>query len=243
MEVSQKVVITWVAFIVQLVILSAFKNFIDEFDVAIILIIGFTSFVLIARIFRFRGCLRPIIFAGYLARLVALFLDVYGRGFFHLPHSGADSEGFLRSAELISSDLSLLTQSIYGGYYAKLLGLIFNFTVTERLLAQFINVLIGMSTIFIIYKILTRLRISVEALTIAVVVASLFPHSIIFSAILLRESITTMLVASSIFCSRMVSRRRFYKGSTGNYILIISKYFSCWCNRINSRLRVFIYVL
>ena len=89
-----------------------------------------------------------------------MFWDVYARDIFVFPSSGADSEGFLLSATRIANDLGLIKSSIYGGVYSKILGGLFYITSTERLLGQYINVLLGITIIVIIYNILTILGIN-----------------------------------------------------------------------------------
>jgi len=193
------VILTWVVFFVQLVLLSMFKSLVNEFDVVVVCIIGVTSIFLLFRIFRCPRKAQPYILAGYLFRLFVLFFDVYGRHFFLVPHSGIDSEGFLHSALLIATNPDLLGQRVYGGFYSKFLGLVYMLIVPERLLGQFFNVLFGMSIIFIVYRTLKKLNVDFRVQSVVMTMVSLFPHSVIFSSILLRESIITMLVAASTY--------------------------------------------
>lgn len=192
-------IITWVAFLLQLLLLSLVKSFFIELDVVVVYIIGLTSVFVVIRILRSSRSIQPYLLIGYILRLFSLFWDVYFRHIYVLPHSGGDSEGFFNSAVLIASNPSLLKEAIYGGYYSKMVGIMYSITGPDRLLGQFLNVLFGMSIMFIVLKILTILEIDSKVQKTIVVLVSLFPHSIIFSGIFLRENVITMLVIASAY--------------------------------------------
>ncbi len=192
-------IITWVAFLFQLLLLSLVKSFFIELDVVVVYIIGLTSVFVVIRILRSSRSIQPYLLIGYILRLFSLFWDVYFRHIYVLPHSGGDSEGFFNSAVLIASNPSLLKEAIYGGSYSKMVGIMYSITGPDRLLGQFLNVLFGMSIMFIVLKILTILEIDSKVQKTIVVLVSLFPHSIIFSGIFLRENVITMLVIASAY--------------------------------------------
>ena len=192
-------IITWVAFLFQLLLLSLVKSFFIELDVVVVYIIGLTSVFVVIRILRSSRSIQPYLLIGYILRLFSLFWDVYFRHIYVLPHSGGDSEGFFNSAVLIASNPSLLKGAIYGGSYSKMVGIMYSITGPDRLLGQFLNVLFGMSIMFIVLKILTILEIDSKVQKTIVVLVSLFPHSIIFSGIFLRENVITMLVIASAY--------------------------------------------
>ena len=192
-------IITWVAFLFQLLLLSLVKSFFIELDVVVVYIIGLTSVFVVIRILRSSRSIQPYLLIGYILRLFSLFWDVYFRHIYVLPHSGGDSEGYFNSAVLIASNPSLLKEEIYGGYYSKMVGIMYSITGPDRLLGQFLNVLFGMSIMFIVLKILTILEIDSKVQKTIVVLVSLFPHSMIFSGIFLRENVITMLVIASAY--------------------------------------------
>ena len=150
-------VISWAAFFVQLVLLFLFKPLIADLDVVVVCVIGLTSVFVIIRILRCTRGVRFYLISGYFLRLFALFFDIYCRHIYMLPHSGADTEGFFNSAVRIAAQPELLLGDIYRGFYSKIVGLLFLFTRSTRLLAQIVNVLPGMSTVFVIHRTLTML--------------------------------------------------------------------------------------
>lgn len=193
------VLITWIAFFCQLLLLFLFKSLLVETDVVVVYIIGFTSIFVVARILRCHRSIQAYLVVGYILRLSALFFDVYFRYLYLLPHSGNDSEGFFNSAVSIATNPFLLKEGIYGGFYSKLLGIVYLVTLPNRLLGQFLNVLFGMTIIFVVLRILQMLEIDMGIQKTTMMLTCLFPHSIIFSGILLRENIITMIVIASIY--------------------------------------------
>lgn len=125
--------------------------------------------------------------------------DIYGRHIFAFPGSGADSEGFYRASVLVSKNMKLIKGSIYGGNYTKILGSIFYITGENRILGQYINVILGVFIIILIYKSLRMLNIKKKNINTSILIISLFPNALIFSGILLRENFITFFVALSIY--------------------------------------------
>lgn len=170
-----------------------------DFDAIVVYVIGLTSLFLVGRILQNPRGLRGSVLTAYIIRLVTLFFDILGKHLYALPHSGGDTEGFFSAATRISMFPSLLSENIYGGFYSKLLGTLYLLTDANRLLGQYLNVLFGMSIIFILLKIMNEIEIKDKLKKITILIACFFPHSIIFSSILLRESVITMLVSGSLY--------------------------------------------
>jgi 4-amino-4-deoxy-L-arabinose transferase-like glycosyltransferase len=140
-----------------------------------------------------------IYLGAFFARVSAMFWDLYANHIFSLPGSGGDSVGFYNTAVRISSDLGLLAESAYGGYYSKLNGLLFYFVGPYQILGQYLNVLLGLSIVFIIYRILSLLSINQKEKKLILILAAFFPNSIVMSAIFLRETIITFFVCVSLY--------------------------------------------
>jgi len=191
--------LVWIGLIVEVIFFNVLKSFIHDTEVAAICLISINILILLIAIGKYKRGLREIFFSAYSLRVAAMFWDVYGRNIYSLPHSGNDSEGFLYAATLVANDLSLIKGDIYGDIYTKILGILFYLTSTERLIGQYLNVLLGISTIAIIYRILSLLEINEKTMMLSIILISFFPHGIIFSAILLRENFITMFVAASLY--------------------------------------------
>lgn len=132
-----------------------------------------------------------LLISGYLFRLMAMFWDIYARAIYILPHSGSDTEGFYSQGLTIAGDLSQFNKT-HMGAYANFLGFVFRIFGDQRILAQYINVLLGMCIIILTYKILILLDVNKNTQKIIMLLIVFFPQAIIFSAILLRENLVSL---------------------------------------------------
>lgn len=187
------------SFIIEILFLGLIKDFINNWEVAAIIFIGIHLIFVFLGIGLLTNKNRLLLSFAYIIRLIAMFWDIYGRSIFTFVGSGGDSEGFLRSAVYISNDLGLLKGYVYGGLYTKILGVISYITFPERILLQYLNVILGLFIILIIYKILKSLFIDEKVIRNSLIIISLFPMSIIHSAILLRENIISFFVILSLY--------------------------------------------
>src|SRR5699024_6391320 len=84
-------------------------------------------------------------------------------------------------------------------FFIKLLAIIFRITANERIIAQYTNVLLGFTVVYLIYLILNKLKLDYKNKKIGIIIAAFFPHSLFFSGILLREMASTFFVVSAIY--------------------------------------------
>lgn len=125
-----------------------------------------------------------ILIVAYLSRLGILFLDYNG---VPIIHSGADSEGFYRIAV---SNMQLPANShYYLTNYTVFLTYLFKLIGPQRLFAQYINVILGMTTLVYTYKSMRLLEVGKKGVIAAMWILALMPNQVILSSILLRESI------------------------------------------------------
>lgn len=193
-------IFAWIGFLISILVLSLLKPLIYDFEVVVMIIISINiPLVVFAISSEFKKGLRELILFAYFIRIATMLWDIYAKKIYMLPHSGRDTEGFFKSAELISNNITLINEPIYGGVYSKFLGVLFYISHSERLLGQYINVLLGITIIIIIYKILRLLKINNKVLNISILLIAFFPHAIIFSGILLRENIICMFVVTSLY--------------------------------------------
>lgn len=137
---------------------------------------------------------------GYFSRIFMMLWDLYAKHIFSLPGSGLDSEGFYSTSVWISSNLELLRdQEIYGGFYTKTLGVIFSIIGSNRVLGQYVNVMLGIGIMIYIYKTLKVLEVKPKNIKLAVLITAVFPNALIFSAIFLRENAITFFIAISLY--------------------------------------------
>ena len=133
-----------------------------------------------------------ILFFALIARVFTLFFDLNGRSIMILPNSGADSEGFHAKGLLFPSI------EFTKNPYAFIVGFIYTFLFNSRIIAQYINVLLGLSTIRIIEKILDEFKVAYKVKILILAIIAFIPNYIIMSSILLRESINIFLIAASL---------------------------------------------
>ncbi len=137
-----------------------------------------------------------VFFVAFLVRLCVLLVD-YSVSGVSVPHSGMDTENFYRIAcNNIAKPLYL---RYYLTNYTVFLTFLFDLIGPQRLFAQYINVLFGMITLVYLYKSLLLCGIKGRAKNVALWTIALMPQMVVFSAILLRESLIIALAMSSFY--------------------------------------------
>lgn len=190
----------WISFLGVLAALSALKAGIgDVAGIADLFVVMHMLLVLSFLVLK-GGKFRGILIVALLLRFGLMLWDIYFSHIFTLPNSGDDALIFFAEAIDVSQDMTLWVKYLRTGYYSRLLGTVFYFTGPSRMLAQYINVLLGLSTIMMLQRILKAIKVNEFALKKAVLIAAFFPNSMIMSAILLREILPTFLSSVSIYC-------------------------------------------
>ena len=131
---------------------------------------------------------------GLLFRVFLLFFDLYGRNIYHLPNSGADSEGFYHSTVALANGYHYSTGNfpVMMSWLARLVG-------DERLFLQFVVVLFSIVTILFADKSLVWLEISVPSRRRVIWLMALLPNYAILSSIFLRESVVAMFLSIAVY--------------------------------------------
>lgn len=161
--------------------------------------IGVSSILLLLVLLRKYFEFVILIFLSFTIRLFILLIDLYAKNLVTVPHSGDDTENFYATALNISNDMSMLSESIYGGTYSHLLGILVNIYGDDRLFVQYLNILVAMTAILVVVQIFRMMKVPLKIQMILVAVMALFPHSLIFSSILLRESVISLIVVFSLY--------------------------------------------
>ncbi|MCL2096537.1 MAG: hypothetical protein FWH10_06500 [Oscillospiraceae bacterium] len=194
-------IFTWLALLIGGLVCSVFKNeiwFTENMNAVSWVIIAATSvvFLIDAALAGKGGQVSLFFAAGYLMRILLLFWDRYYSHIFILPNSGKDSEGFYAAAV-----------SIYSGNYVRYTAYpdfindyIFRFFGPQRIIAQYVNILLGIAAVSIGLRILRKFNADSRTQTIFAAVGMLMPNYAVTNSILLRESIIVFLLAlSSLF--------------------------------------------
>lgn len=143
------------------------------------------------------GALWWVVVLGFVARAGVMFWDLYARSILTLPNAAADSESYFRQATEVATarpgempDVSL---------YGRLLGEIFVWVGPSRIVGQYVNVLLGVTTIVLIVWTLQLLDLDSTTIRRVGLVAATFPNAILLSSFLLREALITFLVAHAVY--------------------------------------------
>ena len=129
-----------------------------------------------------------LVFSFLFLRIFLLYLDYYGKNIFMVLHSGGDSERFYEWALVISKNLSMMKEISYTKY-TDFLGILYWIIGDQRFFSQFINVILGMWSIFVFYKILDLFKLKNTTKLFLLALYGFYPQNIIFSSILLREAL------------------------------------------------------
>lgn len=187
--------IIWLTFVFEIVFLSFFVN--DTSNTIPILLILIHS-LLTMTILISKKKNHIIFLIAYFSRLGSMFWDLFARDIYILPNSGADTENFYQQSLFFSENTKNLF-SYDGELYSKIIGVIFSFIGPQRIIGQYINVLIGLSIVSILYKIFKELEISEGTSKCVLLIAAILPNSLIMSSIFLREIFPTYFVAASFY--------------------------------------------
>ncbi len=182
------------------VLISLFFNKLGILDLDIelesLVIVGISSVMYVALI----GIIttvpneRILLMAGYIARLIYLYLDVYKN--FTLTGGGSDADGFWNNAveRYQGNEVSEYTQYPY-----IIKGLLHIFG-ENRLLAQYINILVWLFAVLILCKCFRLFEIEKKSRFIGIACFCFLPQYIILTSTLMRESIIVFLNTFSLYC-------------------------------------------
>ena len=138
-----------------------------------------------------------IIIVGYVIRIAILFWDSHYRHIFTLIHAGADADTFYLRAQWLLYDIWHARQP---ESYVHMLHGIFRFFGHQRIIAQYINLLLGVTGILIIFKTTQFLNLSRKVTIIALSIGMFLPNFAIQNVVLLRESTNIFFQAASLYC-------------------------------------------
>jgi len=189
----------WLGLLFEIFLLILIKPFTVDFEFVSILAVSVHIFFTMVVLFVQKSKFKLIFSAAFFGRIMFMLWDLNARQIFQLPNSGGDSVGFYNSAILVSENISLLNENIYGAMYSKMIGLLFYWIGPLQMFAYYINVLLGLSVVLVIYKILNMLEVNYKITKLILLLVAFFPNSMVMSAIFLREIIITFFVTYSLY--------------------------------------------
>jgi len=120
----------------------------------------------------------------------------------NLPDSGADAASFERVGWEYTQawKMGLEANSHSAAYiYSKVIGVIYFISGRVPLLAQFVNVVLGVFIVYYVYKIIIELGATKRSAQIGSVITALFPTLCLYSAITMRENFISFFAIVSVF--------------------------------------------
>jgi hypothetical protein len=162
--------------------------------------IGICCFIFMTILFKVKdSVLRNILIIAFTLRTgLALFNAFISK----LPDSGADAVSFERVGWEYTQawNMGLEISSRSAAYiYSKIIGVIYFISGRVPLLAQFVNVLLGVLIVYYVYKIIIELGATKRSAQIGTVIAALFPTLCLYSAITMRENFISFFAIASVF--------------------------------------------
>ena len=134
---------------------------------------------------------RIMVLGSYILMLIFLFYDREIS-----PIDSTDPEGFHRSSLMKSRGNYSYD---YGGVYTDIIGLLYKVIGTQRIIAQYINVLLVITIIYIGISILNELNIVGRYRNIGILLLAFNPHFLILSVVLRREQFISLMVTISFY--------------------------------------------
>ena len=149
----------WLIYIIQLLSYSLISPLISDHEVGLLILIIMHSIFVFLYLLKFNKKIRFIFWGGFVGRIAVMMIDIYLRNYVSIPHSGADTERFLRRASLISDCFQTIIESQYE-FFIKVIAVLFRITSNERIIFQYTNVLLGFTIVYLMYLILNTLNIN-----------------------------------------------------------------------------------
>ena len=178
--------------LINVLLLTPFHLMFREFpnDVVIVLINIFAVEVFIFRLDK--KIMWPMLIAFSL-RLLSMAYDLFT---LNLSNINGDTLGYYNTAVQWMNGQA--PPNVYG-LYSKLVGYIFRITGDSRLLVEYLNVIMGLTIVWILYKCMCMCLVKKSIVNMLVWVLAIFPYSIYSSCVTYRETVIATLVAMSVY--------------------------------------------
>jgi hypothetical protein len=133
---------------------------------------------------------------GFAMRLLLFFWDISFSHVYRLPNSGQDTESFANWAKLgyLTGDYQR------GGTYARFISFWYKMFGIQRPIAQYVNILLAVSIIYVALKIMKRLEIPERVQKKIITLLCFLPNYAITNSILLRETLIVFVIAIGVYC-------------------------------------------
>lgn len=186
-------IVIWICLFVESLVLYFLNQFLDCEEIYMF-IIALNSIALMVPVLKMERELRIPFWVAYVLRVFALILDNETS---MLSNMNGDIDEYYTAA--VQYYHNPAAKDLYGGLYSKLLGMVFDFTGPSRLIGAYINVLIGMSTIYVVYRFMKSAHVANRVQKYIAYWIAIFPYSIYNSCVVYRETIIAFLFLLSFY--------------------------------------------
>lgn len=186
-------IISWFTLIIEGLLCCLFADAIPENNSVLCTMVILTNSLVVlfetGKICR-NKVITSIIWAGFIIRIFLLFWDLNFRDVFLLPNSGLDTESFALWAKsgYLTGDYKR------GGIYAQFISIWYRLFGIQRPIAQYINVLLFVTTVYFLLKSMNYLKINILIQKKIVLLLAFLPNFAITNSILLRETLIVCLL-------------------------------------------------
>lgn len=126
-----------------------------------------------------------VLYAAYIVRVACMLVDIYGREYITLLHSGADTEGFYKGGQRIYYGIQ---SGGFGTKYPYILNIFFQMTGDNRVCAQYINIIFWVLSVFVLVRLCHHFKVKKTSKTWIFILWGFLSTGILLTSILLRES-------------------------------------------------------
>lgn len=193
-------------------------------SIAIVLVLYLITFLYVSINLKMQKKILVLLFLAIVARIIFSILDMYYLHNF-LPHSGSDSVIFERTGYYLATGV-LDIASYSWDNYPRFIYLVYSIIGRQPFVIIGINGVLSILTAFFLYKSISLLTKDGKKAFLGMTIFLLFPHSVIFSSIILRESMIVFFVTISIYIFVKYTREKKVKQIVFSVItLLMASYF------------------
>lgn len=141
--------------------------------------------------------IKVLLIATFVLRIIILLWDLYCRDIFILPNSEGDAEWYHKIG--VSYAFGARAGTIDYNKYPFWVGRLYRLFGVQHMTAQYLNIMLAMCSLVMVYKILQKFDINVKTRKFTMLIAAFLPNLMMITVFMLQESIISFFIISSLF--------------------------------------------
>ena len=141
--------------------------------------------------------IKVVLLTTFALRILILMWDLYCRDIFILPNSEGDAE-YYHSAGT-SYAFGSRAEKVDYHLYPFWVGRIYKLFGVQHMTAQYLNIMLAMCSLVMVYKILQKFDINVKTRKFTMLIGAFLPNLMMITVFLLQESIISFFIISSLY--------------------------------------------